>query len=398
MSRLSEQDARTGGWIQAGAAGPIPSLTGAIRGSSAREALLTASLATLGRPELWAVALSGFLVRGGIVLLALPILILPSPIQLAASFGLDAVSISGEPTARFVQEVVLALILVAVWLILSTLAGAAVDVHVIREIAGSGESEPGSGAELGLEPEVAAAPASEPPGPAEPFESPWLGMTTGRVEGVQSPSEAPLPAETHGSVATGTGVRTALLWRLLVARLVTLLPLIVAFAWAARRLIDVGYQEVTVPSDTATPLVLRIALGAADALAVIVVVWLVTELVLASVTRVFVLADGRQAWPTRPAIAALLRRPLPVLAGFVIGMAVSVLVIGATIVASSIAWEWVQYLLRGGDGLEALVAVMALVLVWLVSLALAGILSAWRSALLTAAYVWATQAQDPKAS
>ncbi len=43
-------------------------------------ALSSALLATLAEPATWALALAAFLIRGGIILVALPVVVLPTPV------------------------------------------------------------------------------------------------------------------------------------------------------------------------------------------------------------------------------------------------------------------------------------------------------------------------------
>ena len=49
--------------------------------------LITALLVTLARPSTWVLALAAFLVRGGILVLCLPIVILPTPVGIANLVG-----------------------------------------------------------------------------------------------------------------------------------------------------------------------------------------------------------------------------------------------------------------------------------------------------------------------
>jgi hypothetical protein len=346
------------------AARPLPPFAAATRGTPWLDALVSASLVAAGRPGLWAIALAGFLVRGGLLVLLLPIVVLPSPIELAASFGLDAVSISGEPTSRFVIEVVIVLLAVLAWIVVSGIVGAIVEVHVGNRVAGTaGEvDDVGDDGDGGIG------------GAAD-----WIGSARASFEAPER--------RTSPRLVTG----------LLLARLVTLIPVAVALAWGARRVVDVGYREVTVPSDTATPLVVRIAQGAADALIVILVTWLVVELLLAVATRHLVF-DRRQGRSGFSAARSVLRRPLPVLLAFVAGMAVSIVALAAGVLATQATWDRVQFELRAESGVQALVTVVLLVLVWGVTLSASAFLSAWRSALVSGAYLWTMEAQDSQGS
>ena len=58
-------------------------------------AMLGALLSTLARPRWWAMSLAAFLVRGGVLLILLPIVALPSIAGLAAAFGQALVGFPG---------------------------------------------------------------------------------------------------------------------------------------------------------------------------------------------------------------------------------------------------------------------------------------------------------------
>ena len=58
-------------------------------------------LVTLATPATWPLALATFLIRGGIVLLVVPIVVLPTPVGLATAFGPTLTAIAlGRPPAR----------------------------------------------------------------------------------------------------------------------------------------------------------------------------------------------------------------------------------------------------------------------------------------------------------
>ena len=58
----------------------------------------------LGDLDSVVVALAGFLLRGGIVLLALPSVVLPSVIGIAGVTGVDAFGIDGRPTTVALRD------------------------------------------------------------------------------------------------------------------------------------------------------------------------------------------------------------------------------------------------------------------------------------------------------
>ncbi|MHB8399811.1 MAG: hypothetical protein ACYDCI_12915, partial [Candidatus Limnocylindrales bacterium] len=62
-------------------------------------AIRTAARTTLADPALWPIALAGFLVRGGIVLMLLSLVPFPSAVGLANLVGPTAVTAAGPTTA-----------------------------------------------------------------------------------------------------------------------------------------------------------------------------------------------------------------------------------------------------------------------------------------------------------
>ncbi len=74
----------------------------------------------IGAPRLWAIGLAGFLTSGGIVLFALPIIVLPSVVGMSTFIGPNAVTAAG-PSGRFVGLVVTAAVSLGAWILLGTL-------------------------------------------------------------------------------------------------------------------------------------------------------------------------------------------------------------------------------------------------------------------------------------
>lgn len=93
-----------------------------------------AGRAVADRPGIWLLALLGFFARGGLVLLLLPILVLPSPIGAASVVGLRAVTIAAQPTPWLVGVLVVGGIALVVWFVVAGLLGAAVDREVARVV------------------------------------------------------------------------------------------------------------------------------------------------------------------------------------------------------------------------------------------------------------------------
>ncbi len=309
---------------------------------------LASLLVTIGRPAWWLVTLAGFLVRGGFVVFFVPIVLLPSPIAISNVVAPLVIPVAlgrigPEAIAIFVATVAL----VSAWIIVGGWIAAITDIALIRE--------------------AAAAAAEEGIGTVEP-----------------GPGSATPPAD-H-----------VLVGRLLAARLVAWFPLAIATGLAIVGIISATYAELTRPADVGTPLVLRVAIGAAPELAIIGVAWLLGELVGGLAGRWIVL-DGA---PTRAALIGALgdvaRRPAATLLPWLVTTGMLLVIIGGTVGASSIAWSRVIVALsdRPVDPPAVAVNLLLFVAIWLAALALAGMFAALRGTVQTIEYVhlrWATR-------
>ena len=290
------------------------------------------------------VALAGFLLRGGIVLLALPSVMLPSVIDILGATGIDAISIDGRPTLWLYELIVLATVAAVVWLLVASLVGSLVDIWLI-EMATDSNGD-GTKRRLALPPR-------------------------------------------------------SLLLRLAAIRMLCLVPLAIALVWTVTRLFSAAYFELVTPTNLAEPLLLRVVLAAGDAIAVVTVVWLATETIAAIAVRRQVLA-GRGVWRSIGGAAGqMVRRPISTLLTALFSYATSGIVIGAALIATSTAFDWCRSAARNqepiaiklgiGDFSAArdfrpvafALAAVALVLAWAAALALSAAASAWRSAVLT---------------
>ena len=90
--------------------------------------------------ELWPVALAGFLARGGIVIVCLPVVVVPSLVGLGTLVGPASLTPNG-PTAGLIVRLALVIILGLATLVLGTIIGAAAEVALV---------EPGSSGRPGL--------------------------------------------------------------------------------------------------------------------------------------------------------------------------------------------------------------------------------------------------------
>ena len=277
----------------------------------------------LTRPTLWLLGLGTFLLRGGIVLVLLPIIVVPTPVGIGNLLGpsLTAISLGAVP-AGFVVASVSVVVVVVLWL----------------GVAG------------------------------------WLAaMLEAAAVGIVGRGSDEVPSARIGA-------------RILACRLVCLVPLVLALAIGSVRIVFVTYQELVLPSDSATPVAIRVLRDAPDVPIAIVVVWMSAEIVAAVAARRIVLRDERVSGALRAAIGTIGRRPLAALGRFwlpTIGLALIVL---AAAIVSAAAWTMVGTALEAGqDPIGALLATVALVAIWLVGLALMGLASAWRAAVWTVA-------------
>jgi hypothetical protein len=315
-------------------------------------ALTGALLTTLSTPATWPLALAVFLLRGGLVLVMLPIVVLPSPVGLGNLLGpaLIAVVLQG-PSIELVIVAGLVALVVLAWFVVGGLAAATLEAASARLVASAGD-DPG---------------ATEPRGAGD------------------GPNES-----RRWRVAS----------RILTVRAAAHLPTALAIVWGFARLVDVAYRELTSPFDTATPIVVRVLRGAPDAIVVIVACWAVGEIVGGLAARRIVFDGAGTAGALRGAVVAMARRPLRVLAEFLVPLAALGLVLFPSTIAASAAWGLVRGALRSrGDPFSSTLAVLLFVTLWLVGLLLIAVAIAWRSAVWSIAHrelrTPARRGQDP---
>lgn len=280
-------------------------------------------LLTLGHPDWWAMALAAFLVRGGILVIAIPVVALPSlsglstvVAPLLSGVALGDASIS--PIALFAG----AAALVSAIVFGTGLVGAWLDIALFNE-------------------------ASEAFGGTAP---------TGRVT-----------------------LREALN-----ARLTPHAITILALGFAGFRLVTAGYEELTSPTTSPAPLVARIVAHAPEAVAVLAGAWLVAEAVGGIALRRYV--DGPPRTAGAAVISGIrgLVRPAGLLTLVITDVIVLGLGVGLWLAASA---TWIRLADRLADGAAAQdlgVALAAFMVAWLAGLLLLGVALAWRAVSWTA--------------
>lgn len=286
-------------------------------------ALVRAAVATRERPSLWIVALCGFLARGGIVLLLLPMAPLPSTVGLATFVGPTSVTAAGL-TPESVARLVVVVSLAVGWLLAGSVIGALTDIAIVGELGPDARSEAGR---------------------------------SGR----------------------------RLVARLVALRLVALVPLGAVVALTARSVGELVYHELVLPSDVAAPIVLRVAQGAQVQVAAIALAWVAGEALGGIAVRLAILQDRPFGRAIVGAIAHVVRYPLAALVATVAGLVVLGAAVGPPLMATGMAWTSLGEALSGSiDGTVVVRATILLVAAWVGCTILAALVAAWRGALWTA--------------
>jgi hypothetical protein len=283
----------------------------------------SAIAATLTTPEWWAMALAGFLVRGGILLVLVPILALPTPAGFITDVSptIEAL-VLGTPTLAGTLLAVAVTTMVVTGLAWAGLAGAWFDVALVREAATSDE-----------------------------LDVDWQ------------------PVPVSSSQAFGL-------------RLLAHLPTVVALGYAIMRIVLVSYQQFTAPDDPGVPILDRVVGRVPDAVAAVVVTWLAGEVVGGLALRRATAGVG-----VRSALAGSYRQLLHPrgLATFVATSAILAGVGVPFALAVGRAWEHLRsYLLFGADVTQLTAALVVLVSTWVLGLVVLGAALALRATAWTA--------------
>jgi hypothetical protein len=278
----------------------------------------TSLLAAVARPGWWAMALAAFLLRGGIVIVLLPIIALPTTADITTILAptIEDVLLGGPSFGTVVGGTLLiAGALVAIYAL--GYAGSWLDLALLREASADQELE------LGWSPVKT---------------SPMLGLAI---------------------------------------RLTAHLPTTLATGYATIRIVQVTYGELLSPGNTAIPLPMRVLGELPDALLVLVLAWLLGETVGGLTGRR--IAAGE---PIGGAIARSLRqvaspRGLATLA--ITTLALALLVVPFEMTVAN-AWQQVRSaLFDGADPVLTLGALALMISTWVLGLALLGALLAWRA-------------------
>lgn len=275
-------------------------------------------VATAARPDWWAMALAAFLIRGGFVVVALPLVSLPSVAAIATVVAptLESLVIGGLTLEGLVIGVV-GLVLLLLALALLGLAGAWLDLALVREAAGHADLE------------LAWAPVDESISRAFAF------------------------------------------------RLAAHLPTVLALLYGTIRIVAVTYDELLSPGDPTVSVVTRVFQRAPDVIVIVVLTWLVGETVGALAAR-----RGAAGAPIRLALTASIRQLCSRrgLATLAITSTVLVVIGVPFLLAVRRTWENLRaYVLDGVDPVPLGAAVALLVGTWVLGLAIVGAGLAWRA-------------------
>jgi hypothetical protein len=312
---------------------------GRSRASTPLVTVAGALLVTLATPTTWPLALATFLLRGGIVLVALPILVLPTPVGIGVVFGPALTAIAfGSVSPELVLAVGSTVIGLLAWLLAGGWLAAALEAESARIVDRDEE-----------------------------------------VVALRGPGAT---AATAPTAADPAAARVAV--RILAARLLASLPLALALVIGAVRLVVVTYRELTAPLDVATPILVRVLRGAPEVVIAIVVAWMIAEVVGALAARRIALGGAGVASALRHALVTCARHPVSTLVRFWVPTVALVLVIAPSALAASAAFDATGAVLgRRSDPFAILGGVIVFVGLWIVGLLLASVVCAWRAAVWT---------------
>jgi hypothetical protein len=279
---------------------------------------------TLSRPATWPLPLAAFLLRGGIVALAVPLLVLPTPSGIADVLYAPLRDLYlGQPSTELVLTI--AVLIVA-------------------------------GAGLFLAAAVAAA----------WFETRHVALAAADEE----------IGSARARTRTGWSVGT----RATFVRLLAHLPLGVALAWGLTALVEATYAELVLPSDPRQALALRVLAATPGPLFAVLVAWLLGEVAGGLGVRRVVLHGEGVFTALGGAWWGLVSKPRTALGTMLVTDVALVVGLVPAIIATALAADRVRLSVGvRGEGWELTVVLMLFVGLWILTLVLAGLLTAFRS-------------------
>lgn len=299
-------------------------------------AVVSVALAVaIGRPVLWLFGALGFAARGGLVLLALPIITIPSPVILSIllqdQFDATGITISGEVAAMLGGLVLFGIVVPGL------LLAAYADVTAFERLVEDPDTE-----EL-----RAGASAADIDGPA----------------------------------------RRRLVVMIAAIQALALVPVALAAALIAGPIYDVALREQLLPSDGAIPLVLRIVRGAREPLAFLLVALVIADLVYAIASRsVLTRHSGLVQRDRRDRRERA--RAVRTFGSAILAWLVTIAIVGPVLWAIVVSWDGVRNVLLSSAGMtdpqalpSTLIATILFAAIWVAGTILTGFASAVRAAL-----------------
>ena len=207
-----------------------------------------------------------------------------------------------------------------------------------------------------------------------------------RVAGGRRSGERPAGVPRVGLQPGRPPVGRWLVLRVAAVRWFAHLPLAVAVAWGVVRIVEATYAELVLPSDTATPLVLRVLAASPDAVVGVLGTWLLGEAWGGWAAR-FVILEGRRIgsalWTALRWFGRAPGRGLVAVLATSVGLGLG---LAGSTAASATVWSVLRPLVRIDPvGFGAMAAVVLLVGVWLVGVVIVGVVVAWRAVVWTLA-------------
>jgi hypothetical protein len=276
------------------------------------------ALAVLEQPRWLALSLAGFLVRGGLIVLLIPLIDAPTTAALANLLGPTLVGfLFGGVSPSFLVLVGSVIAGLAAWLILGGLAGAALDLELIRGAAGTED-----------------------------------------LDAIPAPKTA------------GPGIA-------LIARWVAHLPTGAVLLWGASPLVDAVYQELIHPGDPNLPVPVRVILRVPAVVIGLAAAWALGEAVGGLAVRHLAWGASLPRAMVRAVVALIRPSGLVVLVATDGALLVAALLGGSVL---GLAFNAVRTIAREGLEPWVLAAGIALLsIAWIGALWLLGIATAWRS-------------------
>ena len=283
------------------------------------EGLAGSLLAVLEHPRWWILALAGYLVRGGLLLLLFPLIPIPTTAALANGLGPTLVGfVFGGASPSFIVLVATVTGALLLCLVVGGLAGAGLDLALIRSAA---STEP-----------LADGPAPDQAGPLRAAVARWLAHV----------------------------------------------PTAAVVAWGASPLVDAAYQELIHPGDPALPVPVRVILRVPQVVALLLTAWALGEAVGGLAVRH--LAWGADIGQSLIRALRSLLRPSGILVLILTDLAVAA-AIAVGWAALAAAYDLLRITVRDSDAAAVVALALGLLsIAWLGALAISAIGAAWRSA------------------